>query len=156
MKWVFWIAVIAVLAVAAGAIYMRTLAHDAKRWNIDPRGFALPAGTQNAALKAGTDALRFDAPPSVVAAEIKRMALSQHRTTHLAGSPTDMPMTFVETSGIMAYPDYISVLVTAEGTGSAVHILSRSRFGKSDLGVNDARLKRWSEQLETVLANAPS
>ena len=35
---------------------------------------------------------------------------------------------------------------------SALVILSRSRFGKSDLGVNRARITQWLEALDTPKA----
>ena len=46
----------------------------------------------------------------------------------------------------MRYPDTVDVLVLpAEGGRSTVAIYSRSQIGRSDLGANLARIRRWLE-----------
>jgi uncharacterized protein (DUF1499 family) len=51
---------------------------------------------------------------------------------------------YVQRSRVMHYPDTINVKVVALPDGSsAVLIYSRSQLGRSDLGVNRARIERW-------------
>lgn len=60
---------------------------------------------------------------------------------------------FVQRSRILGFPDTINVKVvpTADG-GSAVLIYSRSQLGKGDMGVNLARVKRWTDLIVTTAA----
>ena len=51
---------------------------------------------------------------------------------------------FVQRSRLLGFPDTINVKVvpTKEG-GTAVLLYSRSQIGRSDMGVNRARIERW-------------
>jgi uncharacterized protein (DUF1499 family) len=83
-------------------------------------------------------------PPPALLEAFDRMALAQPATRRLAGSPSDGLVTYVQRTPIVGYPDYVSVrAVPVECGGSALVLLSRSRFGRSDLGVNEARVKAW-------------
>ena len=55
--------------------------------------------------------------------------------------------TYVQTSALLAFPDYISVKAVPVGDGAGLVIWSRSRFGKSDLGVNRERIEEWLAKL---------
>jgi len=43
----------------------------------------------------------------------------------------------------MGYPDAISVKAVQTGDRTGLMLWSRSRYGQSDLGVNQARIERW-------------
>jgi uncharacterized protein (DUF1499 family) len=58
---------------------------------------------------------------------------------------------FVQRSRILGFPDTIDVKVVpgAEG-GAAVLLYSRSKLGRSDMGVNRERIARWIGLIETA------
>ena len=61
---------------------------------------------------------------------------------------------FIQRSKVLGFPDTINVKVVPLADGaSAVLIYSRSQIGKSDLGVNLARVKRWAEMIATQAEN---
>ncbi|MEL6267324.1 MAG: DUF1499 domain-containing protein, partial [Pseudomonadota bacterium] len=57
----------------------------------------------------------------------------------VAGSAAEGFVTYVQTSRIVGFPDYVSAR-TVEG---GIAVWSRSRYGYSDLGVNRARVEDW-------------
>jgi uncharacterized protein (DUF1499 family) len=61
----------------------------------------------------------------------------------LAGSVEEGRMTWVARSALWGFPDYI----TAEAGPKGLAVWSRLRFGRSDLGVNRARLEDWLARL---------
>jgi len=56
--------------------------------------------------------------------------------------------TWVQHSASIGFPDYISVRAPSVEGRSGVSVYSRSRFGHSDFGVNEARVARWLARLE--------
>ena len=57
---------------------------------------------------------------------------------------------FVQRSRLLGFPDTINVKVVPESDGkTAVLIYSRSQIGRADMGVNLARVKRWSDLIVT-------
>jgi uncharacterized protein (DUF1499 family) len=62
----------------------------------------------------------------------------------LAGDAAQGTLRYVQRSRVLRFPDTINVKVAAlPGGGSTVLIYSRSQLGRSDLGVNRARIERW-------------
>jgi hypothetical protein len=61
------------------------------------------------------------------------------RTRLIAGSLAEGRLTFVTRSRLWGFPDY----ATVEARGVDLVIYARLRFGRSDLGVNSARVARW-------------
>ena len=53
----------------------------------------------------------------------------------------------VATTGLMRFKDDVVIEVRPKGTGSAVHMRSKSRAGKGDLGANAARIRAFTEEL---------
>lgn len=53
----------------------------------------------------------------------------------------------VATTGLMRFKDDVVIEVRPKGTGSAVHMRSKSRAGKGDLGANAARIRAFIEEL---------
>jgi uncharacterized protein (DUF1499 family) len=61
----------------------------------------------------------------------------------LAGSAGEGMITFQTRSQLWGFPDHTTVAVQ----GDLLVIYGRLRFGKSDLGVNRARIAGWLETL---------
>ena len=55
---------------------------------------------------------------------------------------------FVATTLILRYQDDIIIQVSPEKTGSAIHMRSKSRLGKSDLGANAQRIRDYFDKLK--------
>jgi len=65
------------------------------------------------------------------------------RTRVLSGSPDQGMITYVTRSRVFGFPDY----TTVRQSGDMLEIYGRLRFGKSDLGVNAARIDGWLDRL---------
>jgi uncharacterized protein (DUF1499 family) len=81
--------------------------------------------------------------PADLLARLDAIALATPRTIRLAGSPADGRITWVTRSLLWGFPDY----TTAEARPDGLYIHARLRFGRSDLGVNAARLQDWLGRL---------
>lgn len=75
--------------------------------------------------------------------QLDRIAMATPRTTRLAGSVGEGSVTYVTRSAFWGFPDY----TTITASGERVVMFARLRFGKSDFGVNAARLDGWISQL---------
>ncbi|WP_239495843.1 DUF1499 domain-containing protein [Yoonia maritima] len=73
----------------------------------------------------------------------EQRALATPRTKLIAGSVDKGMLTFETRSLIMGFPDYTTI--TAQD--GVLIISGRLRFGKSDMGVNKARIVGWLETL---------
>jgi len=65
------------------------------------------------------------------------------RTRVLAGTVEQGMVTYVTRSRIIGFPDY----TTVRQDGDMLEIYGRLRFGRSDMGVNAARIDRWLGRL---------
>lgn len=54
----------------------------------------------------------------------------------------------VATTGLMRFKDDIVVRVKPADGGAAVHVRSKSRLGKGDLGANAKRIRAYAEELK--------
>lgn len=115
--------------------WIRFAPSDPARWHLDPATTPDPT-TPNFARVDRVVAM----PPAEVAAAIAARA-THEGAWRLAGDAAFA--TWVQRSRRMGYPDYVSIRLTAEGAGTRIEALSRSRFGRGDGGVNQARLRRW-------------
>jgi uncharacterized protein (DUF1499 family) len=52
-----------------------------------------------------------------------------------------------EVSALFEFVDDVAIRVLPNGTGSRVDVRSKSRDGKSDLGANAARIRRFRDEL---------
>ena len=111
--------------------YVRLAPSDPKLWHVDPTGTADMRRLGTLGKMAGE--------LSVLDAAVK----SSPRLTILAGSVEEGHITYIARSWFWGFPDYISV----KQVGSDLLVFSRQRFGRSDLGVNAARLLRWAEAI---------
>ncbi len=161
---------LALLLMIAGAlIYVRVAPHDIATWHVDPLTAPTPTtpnswrvappgqSPDSSGGSAGQPSAVYRATPAELLAAFDRIAMAQPETVRLAGSPDEGLITYVQRSKLVKYPDYISVKAVDLGDGrSALAILSRSRFGKSDLGVNKARVTEWLKGLAPLQEEAPA
>ena len=137
-------ALIALLGLMA---LIRLAPSDPATWHVDPSD-ALPAEI-SAGLVLRQEGGAFLVVPGDAAqsqASLQRLdaiALASDRTTRLAGSVPEGRITWVTRSALWGFPDYTTAQITPQGL--VLH--ARLRFGKSDLGVNAARLADWQQRL---------
>lgn len=149
--------IIAAVAIGA-AIGIRRVSDDPAAWHLDPLTAATPT-TPNSYRVAppsertdrDADAPSFSAPVDDLAQAFDAVALGDDRVEVLAGSADDGFVTYVQRSAFFAFPDYISVRFIETEKGSTLAVFSRSRFGRSDLGVNKKRVTRWLAQVASAI-----
>ena len=82
-------------------------------------------------------------------AALDQIIRAEPRTAVLAGSLTDNQLTYVSRSKVVGFPDYTTIGIYDGPDGQPyLEIYGRLRFGRSDLGVNAKRIKRWLAQLQ--------
>ena len=120
----------------AFALWVRLAPNDPARWHVDPAATPDPT-TPNFARRS----LQSPLPPEELRARLD--AVAQQDGAELLAED-DASVTWLARTRLMGYPDFVSIrLDPAEGGGTQLTALSRSRFGQSDLGINAARLDRW-------------
>ena len=88
--------------------------------------------------------------PGELLARLKEIALAEPDTNELSGAPDrDRLARFIQRTRLMRYPDTIDIEVFPAGESSTLAIYSRSLIGRSDLGVNRARVERWLAGLDS-------
>ena len=140
-----WIVLALVVATMA---YIRLAPSDPARWN-RPAPYE---GLENRNLGAGyvwRAPVGSDAEGLALLARLAQIAEGTARTELLTGSPEAGQLTVVTRSKLMGFPDYttFSLRQTSEGQ-PYVEMFGRSRFGRSDLGVNAKRLRGWAAALD--------
>lgn len=144
-------AVVAVLAVGF-ALMVRLRPLDVAKLHLDPEIAARPAFPGHFLLRQDADLVPpvLAMPAQQLRAQLERIILATPRTRKLAGDPTTYA-SYVTRSVFWGFPDVASVKVVDLGAGrSTVLILSRLCYGRSDFGVNEARVRGWLAQLEAL------
>lgn len=131
------LAVLVLLAVA-GALWIRLAPEDAARWHVDPLTRADPATPNFARLAPGL----VTGPAATLAAQADAAMRALPRTRRIAGDPASGMLTYVTRSALLGYPDYttLRVLPGADAEAATLVAFAGARFGRSDFGVNAARL----------------
>ncbi|MGB3243716.1 MAG: DUF1499 domain-containing protein [Sulfitobacter sp.] len=124
-----WVWIVIVLVFAALA-YVRLAPIDAKAVHTAVDGDADKDG-------AGYALRVLPATPGLLA-RLDAAMMAEPATTRLAGSVAEGRISYVSRSKMVGFPDY----TTVEERGGQIRLFARLRFGKSDLGVNRARLTR--------------
>lgn len=136
------------------AAYVRLAPVTPARWHIDLHGNR-PEEMGHTTLPPGSDPVRvlpngayLDKPSSAEDAmalirRIDALAVATPRTRRVAGNPEEGHVTWETRSALWGFPDY----TTAQVTPAGLAIYARQRFGRSDLGVNAARLRAWLARL---------
>lgn len=159
MRLLLIIAGLAVLGVVVLAIAVRSIGHDA-RWHVDPLTEPSPTspnvyrvGPQSSVVQVDAVAPVYGLAADDLGRAFDSMVRSQPRTDVVGGSAADGWITYVQRSAVFGFPDYISVrfieLEPVDGQPrSTLAIMSRARFGESDLGVNEKRVNSWLDALD--------
>ncbi len=130
-----WV-LLAVIVVGLG--YIRLAPSDPARWHVAPRV------TADEDLRHGVKRLIDKGQSSM--GQLDAIVRSTPRTVILAGSVEEGMITYVTRSRWMGFPDY----TTVEQDGDRLKLYARLRFGRSDFGVNMARVEDWIAQLRRV------
>lgn len=171
MRMIILFSVLTIVGLAAVAVvFIRFASHPVEVYHVDPLTAPTPETPNSfrvAPVLEGFDPVTeervdlpapvYEANPAIIAKALDEFALRQPRTIRIAGTPEQGWMTYVQTSDRMRYPDYVSVLImdiANEGL-TTIAIFSRSRFGYGDLGVNEARVRRWLQPLESFETTFP-
>jgi uncharacterized protein (DUF1499 family) len=79
------------------------------------------------------------------------MVAAEPRVRQVASDAGRRHLVFIQHSAFFRFPDVITVEFLAVGqTRSTLAVLSRSRYGQSDFGVNAARVQAWVGKLRAV------
>ena len=136
---------IAVL-LAGLAAYIRLAPSEPDQWNAAvPATGPLTDCFQITALEGG--ATLSCAAPADALTKLDTIARATPRTQRLAGSPEEGRITWITRSRLWGFPDYTTAQITQTPPGARLDIYARLRFGRSDMGVNAARLRAWLAQL---------
>lgn len=130
---VVWGVVLVLIGLLAS---VRLAPTDVSRWHVPVTINAdkdLTGGAVRVIPDVGRDALK----------ELRDIALSTERTELIAGSVEEGMMTFRTRSKLIGFPDFTTLQLSEDG----IRMFARLRFGKSDMGVNAARLERWIDKL---------
>lgn len=149
--------VLGVLAavVVIAAVMIRRLDHDAGVWHVDPLSAPAPSTPNSyrvvpadSEIDADGVAPVFETSTQDLAAAFDRIARESGNVDVVGGAPESGVVTYVQTSALFAFPDYISVkFIEIDANTSTLAVFSRSRLGKNDLGVNKKRVTAWLDQL---------
>lgn len=98
---------------------------------------------------------RFGAPAEAVRAAFRRVAERQMRVDSGERNDALMQDAYVQRSALFRFPDFIEArfIPLPEG-GSTLAVYSRSKYGRSDLGVNRKRIRGWLAELAAELGGA--
>lgn len=127
-------------------LYVRFAPLNGEKWH----KAALPEGAAGAFTSKGSHTVLRDVEDAQASLRaLDAIIMSTPRTVRIAGSVEDGRITYVTRSLGFGFPDYTTAVAQpAQGTSGMIAIHGRLRFGKSDLGVNRARISGWLAQLD--------
>ncbi|OUS37550.1 hypothetical protein A9Q94_05625 [Rhodobacterales bacterium 56_14_T64] len=137
-----WMSIAAVIVVL-GLIRLAPI--DPLDWNTQPEF------TEDKTFRGGVFRVVRTGPDGL--ARFDLVASASPRTKLLAGSVEDGLATYVTRTKFLGFPDY----TTARQDGDLLKVYARLRFGRSDLGVNGARIADWLDEMgiHPTLGTAP-
>lgn len=141
----------AVCVAVAGVAYIRLSPSDMATYHLAPN--ATEAG-DTPGMNSFKAARQITAPAADILRVMDRVALGTAHTRLVAGSVGEGLVTYETRSAWMGFPDYTTVTVTEAEAGPLLVINAQSRFGRSDLGVNRARVEDWLTQLGPLVVPA--
>ncbi|WP_226780840.1 DUF1499 domain-containing protein [Oceaniglobus trochenteri] len=146
--------VLILLAVIGLAAWVRLVPVDPGRWHVDPMEAEAPGAGGWLVRSEGGDTAwpAFDVTGETLLTAFDAVAMAEPRTERIAGSVGEGRITYITRSALWGFPDFATVTTVPDGQGATLAVLSRLRFGKSDMGVNRARIERWLEALRQRLA----
>lgn len=130
------IALIILLTIAIGlGLYVRLAPVNPEHWH------AMPDDVGTRGLSGG--AMRVIDAPEGGLEQLHAIIVATPRTKVLAGNADEGLVTYVTRSLVVGFPDYTTVRIVE----TRLEIYGRSRFGRSDFGVNAARIDGWLKRL---------
>lgn len=131
----------------AGLSYIRLAPTNAHKWRIermptDPGEYpGMGRYLVNVPLS-GDSQTQFNA--------LKHIALGTPRTRVIAEFPATREIILETRSLVLGFPDYttLQLIPANEARDATLRVLGRLRFGKHDLGVNQARIQTWLASLD--------
>ena len=95
----------------------------------------------------------FAVPVETLEAVALSVIRARPRVTEVAADPDVRQYAFVQRTAILRFPDTVTIRFFDLGDGrSSLAMFSRSKFGRSDLGVNRARVESWLAAIQPGLA----
>ncbi len=79
---------------------------------------------------------------------VQLLALEQADWEIIKIDPKTYSVEAVATTSLLRFKDDVIIQVRPDGEGSAVHMRSRSRVGKGDMGANAARIRAFFKELD--------
>jgi uncharacterized protein (DUF1499 family) len=108
------------------------------------------------AVPTDAEAPAYAITPPALFALVRKALVAAPRTALVQDQPDALRLVLVQRSLIFRFPDTITVQVFPQaGGGSTLAIYSRSNYGRSDLGVNKARVERWLGLISDQVAGQP-
>ncbi|HCP80555.1 MAG TPA: DUF1499 domain-containing protein [Octadecabacter sp.] len=135
-------------AIVALGVYVRLAPSSPSVWH---KTFP-PQSPGQRQLAGGYQIVLKAAAPEATLVALDALIMATPRTTRLAGAPAEGMTTYITRSRVFGFPDYTTVWAGPDDTDEGGHgpllkIEGRLRFGKSDMGVNRARIEGWLTQL---------
>ena len=151
-KYMMLVSYILIFGVIVLMAYIRLAPSDPAVWHQDPEA-ASSTGKPNEYRLTGNLAIILIIAAPDLAALVDELIEAQPRVVRLAGNPSTLMMTYVQRSMSVGYPDYITFKISPmDEDRFKLEILSRSRFGHSDLGVNKLRVEQWVGLIRGLVA----
>ncbi len=169
MKIMFTVIVTVCFAIVIGLLVMvRTTTHDPAVWHVDPLTFIDPptpnfyrvGPQQKMAMRVDMESPVYVGAPELLMEAFDTFVMGQPRVERVNLVPSaaikDAWVTYVQRTPQIQFPDYISVKFIDWGDGtSRIALISRSRYGHSDMGVNEARVKEWLPGISSFIGTPP-
>lgn len=99
--------------------------------------------------------LHLQLAPAEAFRKVLQAARSMKRWRIVCEDSAALKLEAVATTALLRFRDDVAVEVRPSGAGSEVHMRSRSRVGKGDLGANAQRIERFFERLRAVTQSLP-
>ena len=138
-----------IAAVIGLLVYIRLAPTDPGRWHVDPLLAADPG--QAGVLIVPPSAPVYACEPATLLMAFDRVVSQVPRTRQIARDNDAPWVTYEARTKWVGFPDYISVRAVEVEGGASLAILSRLRFGRSDLGVNAKRAQAIIAALDAEL-----
>ncbi|WP_113913281.1 DUF1499 domain-containing protein [Roseovarius dicentrarchi] len=132
MNWAGVIALLLLVGAVCGLAWIRLAPDDVARWHHVPE----------AVTTRDMDGGVIRIVPGALA-ELNPIIRQTPRTRLLAGSVQSGMVTYITRSKLFGFPDY----TTVAQRGDDLILYARLRYGKSDMGVNKARVDHWLSEL---------
>lgn len=133
--------------VVLGLVWVRVAPNDITKWHLDP-SVEYTSGKPNYFQQDYT----LDTTIDDLVAKWQTPERGSEKLSILAGDLKDGFVTYMVRTPMVGFPDYVSIKITAiDSTTTSLKVLSRSRYGASDLGLNKKRVTAWIITLRDAL-----